>query len=97
MLLEIARRNVVPMVGLDWKDDSQAAQRWLADLGNPYVVNAVDADGRVAIDWGVYGAPETFLIDAQGKVVHKHVGPMTIEAWEQDFMPKITNQRSVAE
>jgi cytochrome c biogenesis protein CcmG/thiol:disulfide interchange protein DsbE len=89
VLLEIARRNVAPIVGLDWKDDLQLAQRWLRELGNPYVVTAFDAEGRVAIDWGVYGAPETFLIDAQGVVRHKHVGPLTLEHWERDFMPKI--------
>jgi cytochrome c biogenesis protein CcmG/thiol:disulfide interchange protein DsbE len=88
-LLEIARRNVVPMIGLDWKDDLQLAQQWLRELGNPYVVTAFDAEGRVAIDWGVYGAPETFLVDAQGVVRHKHVGPLTLEDWERDFMPKI--------
>jgi cytochrome c biogenesis protein CcmG, thiol:disulfide interchange protein DsbE len=95
-LLEIARRNVVPIVGLDWKDELPLAQRWLSELGNPYVATAFDAEGRVAIDWGVYGAPETFLVDANGKVVHKHIGPLSIEAWDRDFMPKI-NQQSVGQ
>lgn len=89
VLLEIARRNVVPIIGLDWKDDLALARRWLGELGNPYAVTAFDAEGRVAIDWGVYGAPETFLVDEQGAVVHKHVGPLTILDWERDFMPKI--------
>jgi cytochrome c biogenesis protein CcmG/thiol:disulfide interchange protein DsbE len=93
-LLEIARRNVVPIVGLDWKDDLQLAQRWLRELGNPYAVTAFDAEGRVAIDWGVYGAPETFLVDAQGVIRHKHVGPLTLEDWERDFMPKISGGES---
>ena len=93
-LLQIARRNVAPIIGLDWKDDLQLAQQWLRDLGNPYVVTAFDAEGRVAIDWGVYGAPETFLVDAQGIVRHKHVGPLTLEDWERDFMPKITGGES---
>jgi cytochrome c biogenesis protein CcmG/thiol:disulfide interchange protein DsbE len=93
-LLEIARRNVVPIVGLDWKDELPLAQRWLSELGNPYVATAFDAEGRVAIDWGVYGAPETFLVDEKGLVVHKHIGPLSIEAWDRDFMPKI-EQRSV--
>jgi cytochrome c biogenesis protein CcmG, thiol:disulfide interchange protein DsbE len=97
VLLEIARRNQAPIIGLDWKDDLQLAQRWLRELGNPYVVTAFDAEGRVAIDWGAYGAPETFLVDETGIVVHKHVGPLSIEAWERDFMPKIAKQGSVAE
>lgn len=88
-LLEIARRNDVPIVGLNWKDDSELALQWLRELGNPYVVNASDADGRIAIDWGVYGAPETFLVDARGLVVRKHVAPITIEIWDRDFLPLI--------
>ena len=91
VLMEIARRNVVPIVGIDWKDDLQAAQQWLRDAGNPYAVTAFDAEGRVSIDWGAYGAPETFLIDARGTVIHKHVGPLTIEAWESDFVPKLAS------
>lgn len=97
VLLEIARRNVVPMLGLDWKDDLELAQRWLRELGDPYVATAFDAEGRVAIDWGAYGAPETFLVDGNGFVIHKHVGPLSIEAWEQDFMPKIGQQGSTRE
>lgn len=89
VLLEIARRNIVPIVGIDWKDDAQAAQQWLRELGNPYVATAFDGDGRVGIDWGAYGAPETFLIDAKGIVVHKHTGPLSIPTWESDFVPRI--------
>jgi cytochrome c biogenesis protein CcmG, thiol:disulfide interchange protein DsbE len=88
-LLEIARRNDVPIIGLDWNDDRAMAQRWLQELGNPYVGSAFDGEGRVAIDWGVYGAPETFLVDARGIVVHKHTGPLTVQTWEQDFVPLI--------
>jgi cytochrome c biogenesis protein CcmG/thiol:disulfide interchange protein DsbE len=88
-LLEIAQRKEVPILGLNWNDQRDLAQRWLRELGNPYVANAFDAEGRVAIDWGVYGAPETFLVDARGQVVFKHVAPITIEIWERDFMPLI--------
>lgn len=88
-LLEIARRSEVPVLGLNWKDDMQLARSWLRELGDPYVVSAYDAEGRVAIDWGVYGAPETFLIDASGTVIHKHVAPITMEIWERDFLPLI--------
>ena len=93
VLLEIAKRNVVPMVGIDWKDDLAMAQQWLREYGNPYAVTGFDEDGRVSIDWGAYGAPETFLVDAQGIVVHKHVGPLTIEAWERDFMPRLRGDK----
>jgi len=87
VLLEIARRGQVPLVGLNWKDDGSAAQRWLQELGNPYAVVAADQEGRAAIDWGVYGAPETFLVDARGTVIFKHIAPMTLEIWERDFVP----------
>ena len=63
------RQNAVPLIGLNWKDDNAAAQEWLRMLGNPYAAVAEDAEGRVAIDWGVYGAPETFLIGPDGKVL----------------------------
>ncbi len=86
-LNEIAARGTVPIYGLNWKDDRDLAIRWLEQLGNPYVATAVDGDGRVAIDWGVYGAPETFLISADGIVLHKHLGPLTRGIWESDFVP----------
>ncbi len=88
-LLEIARSRAVPLVGLNWKDDNAAAQEWLRTLGNPYAVVAEDADGRVAIDWGVYGAPETFLIGPDGNVLFKHIAPMTMEIWNTEFLPRI--------
>ena len=88
-LLAIAQRGEVPIVGINWKDDREQAQRWLHELGNPYVVNGADEEGRVAIDWGVYGAPETFLIDASGMVIYKHIGPLTLEIWEREFVPLI--------
>ena len=88
-LLAIAASGEVPIYGLNWKDDSLQARAWLEQLGNPYVANAVDADGRVAIDWGVYGAPETFLIGPDGKVLHKHIAPITWEIFARDFLPLI--------
>jgi len=77
------------MIGLNWKDDNAAAQEWLRALGNPYAAVAEDAEGRVAIDWGVYGAPETFLIGPDGTVLFKHIAPMTMEVWTQEFLPRI--------
>jgi cytochrome c biogenesis protein CcmG/thiol:disulfide interchange protein DsbE len=89
MLLEVRRAAVVPLVGLDWKDDDAQALSWLAQLGNPYDVVAVDRSGRTAIDWGVYGAPETFLVNPQGIVVFKHVGALTPEVWSRDILPRL--------
>jgi cytochrome c biogenesis protein CcmG/thiol:disulfide interchange protein DsbE len=86
-LLEIAREGRVPMMGLDWRDDRALALQWLAQLGNPYVSVAFDPEGRTAIDWGVYGAPETFLIGANGRILHKQIGVMTPEIWRRDFLP----------
>jgi cytochrome c biogenesis protein CcmG, thiol:disulfide interchange protein DsbE len=93
-LLEIQRRAQVPLIGLDWKDEEPDALRWLAELGNPYEVVATDRDGRIAIDWGVYGAPETFLVDPQGIVVYKFVGALTLEAWQTEFVPRLPPRRA---
>ena len=88
-LLEIGRQNALPLVGLSWKDEDDAALEWLAQLGNPYSVVAVDHDGRTAINFGVYGAPETFFIDANGRVQYRHVGAMTQEVWEREFLARV--------
>ena len=89
MLLQVRRAAVVPLIGLDWKDDDAQALSWLAQLGNPYEVVAVDRTGRTAIDWGVYGAPETFLVNPQGIVVFKHVGALTPDVWTRDILPRV--------
>ena len=96
MLLAIAKQNVVPLIGLNWKADNAAAQAWLKDLGNPYAAVAEDQVGRTAIDWGVYGAPETFLIGPDGVVLYKHIAPMTLEVWAQEFLPRIEAARGGA-
>lgn len=88
-LMELAAENTVPIYGLNWRDSRPEALAWLDTLGDPYQSSAFDADGRVGIDWGAYGAPETFLIDRKGMVVHKHIAPLTREIWERDFVPKI--------
>jgi cytochrome c biogenesis protein CcmG, thiol:disulfide interchange protein DsbE len=87
VLLAIAQANRVPIVGLNWRDDRSLALQWLSQLGDPYVSVAYDPEGRTAIDWGVYGAPETFLVGADGIVLKKHVGPLSLEDWERDFLP----------
>jgi cytochrome c biogenesis protein CcmG/thiol:disulfide interchange protein DsbE len=88
-LLAISRSNVVPIIGLNWKDDRGLAQKWLNQLGNPYEVVAFDPEGQVAIDWGVYGAPETFLVAADGTVLAKRIGAMDMTVWQRDFLPLI--------
>lgn len=92
-LLELADRGEVPIYGLNWRDDRDEAIRWLNQLGDPYVASAYDGDGSVGIDWGVYGAPETFLIGPDGTVLHKHLSPLTEEIWQRDFVPKIAAVR----
>lgn len=88
VLLAAQAEGKLPIIGLDWKDEDAAALAWLADLGNPYEIVAVDRDGRVAVDYGVYGAPETFLIDPAGVIRHKHVGPLTPEVWQREFVAR---------
>ena len=88
-LMAIARGGGVPIVGLDWKDDRTLALQWLQQLGNPYLTVASDPEGRVAIDWGVYGAPETFLVSASGVVLEKHIGPLTEDIWRRKFVPHL--------
>lgn len=89
MLLQIAASKAVPIIGLNWKDNRDQALRWLAQLGDPYERTAFDSEGQVAIDWGVYGAPETFLVAADGTVLKKRIGPMTAAVWQQEFLPLI--------
>jgi cytochrome c biogenesis protein CcmG/thiol:disulfide interchange protein DsbE len=94
-LLEIQRQNIVPIYGFNWKDDPRLARQWLAQLGNPYVASMVDTEGRVGIDWGVYGAPETFLVDQNGRIIHKLIAAMTMEIWQEDFLPLIQQLNAV--
>jgi cytochrome c biogenesis protein CcmG/thiol:disulfide interchange protein DsbE len=88
-LLELAKTGKVDIYGLNYKDERAAAQQWLRQLGNPYVANAFDDTGRVGIDWGVYGAPETFVIDRQGIIRHKHVGPLTADVVNEEILPLV--------
>ncbi len=84
---EFARKKLVTLVGLNYKDQDDAAQRWLRDLGNPYNVSIADADGSVGIDFGVYGVPETFVIDRTGVIRYKHIGAMTPKVLETKIVP----------
>ncbi len=88
-LVELSRSGKVDIVGLNWKDDRDKAQVWLRQLGNPYSVNIFDQKGRTAIDLGVYGAPETFLVDSQGIIRFKHAGPVTHDLFNSKILPLI--------
>ena len=86
-LLDLKRRNVVPIIGLNYKDKRDLGLDVLRKTGDPYTVNAFDPEGKAALDWGVYGAPETFLIDREGIIRAKHVGPISQEIFAQKFAP----------
>ena len=92
-LMELSRRSEIPIFGLNWRDQRDSALRWLDQLGDPYFATAYDEDGRVGIDWGVYGAPETFLVGADGTVIYKHISPLTEEVWQKEFLPRIRAAR----
>lgn len=79
----------VPIIGIDWHDDDADAMNWLGQLGNPYAQVAADRKGQVAIAWGVYGAPESFLVNPQGIVVYKETGEITPEIWRDQFLARI--------
>jgi cytochrome c biogenesis protein CcmG/thiol:disulfide interchange protein DsbE len=88
VLIDLQQQNRIPIIGLNYKDDRAAAITWLTQHGgDPYQVSAVDADGRVGIDFGVYGVPETFLIDKNGMIRYKHIGPVTTEALKTKILP----------
>ena len=86
-LLELQRSSPIPIYGLNTKNNRDEALAWLSELGNPYVLSAADLDGRVSIDYGVYGAPETFLIDRDGIIRFKQIGPITPEVWNGKIIP----------
>ncbi|MEP5439009.1 MAG: DsbE family thiol:disulfide interchange protein [Paracoccaceae bacterium] len=85
--MDLKARNVVPIHGLNYKDTPDDASAWLNRLGDPYKRTGADLDGRVAIDWGVYGVPETFIVSADGRIAYKHVGPVTQEIVDGTLMP----------
>ena len=89
VLMALAQDGRFALAGLNYKDQAENARRFLGDLGNPYDWVGADDAGRAAINWGVYGVPETFLIGRDGMILHKHVGPLTAEAVQSELMPKI--------
>ena len=88
-LFEYQKSGVVPIYGLNYKDRREDALGWLGELGDPYLLSAVDLDGRVAIDYGVYGAPESYIIDKNGTIRMKHVGPVMPDVWEKKILPLV--------
>jgi cytochrome c biogenesis protein CcmG/thiol:disulfide interchange protein DsbE len=89
VLNQLAQEKAAVIVGLNYKDDPNDAKNWLAQLGNPYTVSIMDRDGRIGIDWGVYGVPETFVVDKKGIIRHKHTGPVTPEDIQKTLLPLI--------
>ncbi|MDR0247086.1 MAG: DsbE family thiol:disulfide interchange protein [Burkholderiales bacterium] len=89
MLVELAEKHGVLIVGMNYKDNPVDARLWLQRYGDPYAVSIMDADGRVGIDYGVYGTPETFLIDKQGVIRYKQIGPVSVEAMHKTIIPMI--------
>jgi len=89
LLVELAKAKVVPIVGLNYKDKPEEGIAWLTERGDPYLVSVVDRDGRVGIDWGVYGVPETFVVDKAGVIRYKHIGPVDAAALERKILPLV--------
>ncbi len=89
LLMALSRQGVVPIHGLNYKDKPQEAADWLDSLGDPYTRTGADIDGRVGIDWGVYGVPETFIVDKAGRIAYKHIGPIAKKDWDETLQPLI--------
>lgn len=89
LLVEFSRKKVMPIYGLNYKDERAAGLKWLANFGNPYDASLYDQDGKVGIDFGVYGVPETFVVDRQGVIRFKHIGPLTPEVIEKQIEPLV--------
>jgi cytochrome c biogenesis protein CcmG/thiol:disulfide interchange protein DsbE len=93
LLVELARKKAVPIIGLNYKDKPDAARAWLAQWGDPYDLSVKDLDGRIGIEYGVYGVPETFVIDQQGVIRFKQIGPITEEVWQKKMLPLLESLR----
>ncbi|MEW6563180.1 MAG: DsbE family thiol:disulfide interchange protein [Pseudomonadota bacterium] len=89
VLVALSQQNIVPIYGLDYKDKREDAEQWLSKGGDPYVLSISDRDGRVGIDYGVYGVPETYVIDKQGIIRYKQIGPVTPESLREKILPLV--------
>lgn len=96
LFMELKAEGTVPIHGLNYKDEPTDAAEWLDRLGDPYTRTGADRDGRVAIDWGVYGVPETFVVSADGRIVHKHIGPLTRRDLDETILPLVGRLRAGA-
>jgi len=95
LLLQLRQKDIVPIHAIDYKDKPDDAARWLDDLGDPYTRTGADIDGRVAIDWGVYGVPETYVVDRAGRIAYKQVGPITQQVLDDTILPLIAQLRQL--
>jgi cytochrome c biogenesis protein CcmG/thiol:disulfide interchange protein DsbE len=93
VFMELRRNDVVPVHGINYKDRPSDAAKWLNTMGDPYTRTGADLNGRVSIDWGVYGVPETFVVDAEGRIAFKHVGAVTPEVYRDRVAPVIQRLR----
>ena len=89
VITELAESGRIRVIGYDYKDEAADARRWLQQFGNPYALVITDVEGRAALDWGIYGAPESFLVDAQGMIRWKFVGPLTPEVVQTQLLPAL--------
>ena len=89
LLVQLANSGIVPIYGLNYKDERTTAMQWLKRYGDPYTISIVDQDGKVGIDYGVYGVPETYVIDKKGIIRHKQIGPVTVDALQKTIIPLI--------
>jgi cytochrome c biogenesis protein CcmG, thiol:disulfide interchange protein DsbE len=96
LLIDLQRQTGVRLVGINHKDQAANARRFLGRYGNPFGIVAVDSSGRAAIEWGVYGMPETFVLDGRGRIVFKHVGPITAETLRTQILPAIARAAKAA-
>lgn len=96
VFMKLARDGTVPLHGLNYKDQPDDAAEWLDSLGDPYTRTGADINGRVAIDWGVYGVPATFVVDAKGNIAYKHVGPVTEKVLAETILPRVEKLRNEA-
>jgi cytochrome c biogenesis protein CcmG/thiol:disulfide interchange protein DsbE len=89
ILMSLAQQNIVPIYGLDYKDKKQDAEMWLNQGGDPYTLSVMDSEGRIGIDYGVYGVPETYVIDKQGIIRYKQIGPVTPQNLQEKILPLV--------
>jgi len=96
LLNELAKQQTIPIIGLNYKDQDDAAKEWLSKMGDPYQLSIVDRSGNVGINYGVYGVPETFLINSQGIIVHKFTGPLTPVLIQKELLPMLVKLKQSA-